>query len=164
MSVSGQVTSTVDLADSRVSDSEQSSISISNATTAPFLDGVGAGQINAIWQDTRALADGGTENLICSPTPTSGTSGIVTFARLKAVKFFNPATNTTNITVIRHASTGVPLFNLAGSGVVLKPGNSFTFTDSSAAGVPVSAGQSFTITNSAGAAATYGVVLGGGLT
>jgi hypothetical protein len=165
MSIQGSVNASVSLLNSGISDSEQSNISIAAGLAASFVDGTGAGAINAMWQDIRPLADGANEPLDVVPAPTSGISGSVTFARLKVAVFWAPSTNTTNITVVRHASTGVAVFTLAGAGVVLKPGGFFAFVDPSATGVPVAAGTDiFTVTNSAGAAATYGVVFAGALT
>lgn len=166
MSVQGSVSFACDLLDSRLSDNEESSIKIARSFSAAFLDGAGLNQINSIWQDTAILPDTTPVQLDVSPTASSGTAGIVTFARVKAVLVWAAVANTTNISVVRHATTGVAVFTVAAAGVVLKPGGMFLWVDPSATGVAVTGGASdlFTLTNSAATPATYSIVIAGSLT
>lgn len=162
MPVTGKFSVAVDLKDAGSSDRESYEIRVATELVNSFVDGVGAGAVNAIWQDVRPLTDGGNETLDVSPTPTSGKSGVVTFARIKGCLIWAPATNTTNITI-----TGTLLYLAAGDAVrALKPGGVLLITDPSAAGMVVTPTTVDTIilTNSSGAAATYGVILAGALT
>jgi hypothetical protein len=139
-------------------------VSYSKAFT--IATGVGAGQADMFWSDARTLADGATEDLDLSGSLTSHLGGTLTFARIKALLIKAADANTTNLTVTRSAANGVPFLVTAGDGFVLKPGQAFLLTDLSAAGVVVTAatGDLLTITNGAGAAATYDIIVIGGLT
>lgn len=167
MSVQGQVVVKVDLKDQRSSDNESAEITIARSIAQDLIDGVGAGAINAIWQDTLPLTDGGTVSPDLAPTVASGVAGVVTFARIKIVVVYAPATNTTNITLSRHTSNCPLLVTAAAALAPLKPGGFVVFVDPSAAGIvvtPTSADILFTATNGAGAAATLVVIVAGALT
>lgn len=167
MSVTGQISVAVDLKDQRASDSESASITIARAIAQALVDGAGAGAVNAIWQDTLPLTDGGTVSPDLAPTAASGVSGAVTFARIKVVVVYAPTTNTTNITLSKHASNCPLIATTAAALAPLKPGGFFVFCDPSAAGIAVTATSAdilFTATNSAGAAATLVVIVAGALT
>lgn len=129
----------------------------------PLLNGVGAGQADRIFADTRPIAASGTDTLDLSGGGLVDLLGAVaTFAKLRAVLVVAAPTNVNNVVVTRPAANGVPLFAAAGDAVALKPGAAFLWVDPGAAGVPVTnaTGDLIDIVNSAaGSSVSYDIVL-----
>lgn len=115
--------------------------------------GVGGGQADRLFADTRTLAASGTEDIDVSGALLDGLGGPAVFARVKAIVVRAAAGNTNNVNVTR-TTNGVPLFLAVGDGVSLRPGETFAmFTgQADAIGHPVTAatGDTITVTNSAG--------------
>ena len=130
-----------------------------------WASGVAANQADFFWSDQRTLTTGANEDLDLAGSLTSHLGGTVTFARIKAILFFAAAANTTNITISRPASNGVPFLSAASDAFVLLPGGCFLLTNPSAAGIAVTAGTGdlINVANSAGASGVYDVLLVGGL-
>src|SRR5262245_40612970 len=153
MAVTGSLSFSCDMKNQTTSDVESAEIKIATSLAQLFADGVGAGAVNAIWQDIIPITDGGTSSPDLSPTASSGVSGAVTFARIKVVVVWAPSTNTTNITISRHASNCPLLVTSSAALAPLKPGGFLVFVDPSAAGVAITATSAdilFTATNGAG--------------
>ena len=130
---------------------------------ALFTDGTGLNQANNQFSDRRSLTTGANEDLDVAGGLVNAFGVTLTFAKVKVIAIMALATNTTNITVSRPASTGLPFFAAAGDAVVLKPGGIFLFVDPSAAGVTVTGGSGdlINVANAAGATANYDVVIWG---
>ena len=125
-----------------------------------FADGSGANRASNIFHDKRTLASGANEDLDLAASLTNALGQAAVFTKLKALLVYSRPTNTTNLTVSRPASNGVPIFSAAGDALVLKPGAMFLFTDPSLAGVTVTAstGDLINVANAAGASADYDIV------
>jgi hypothetical protein len=126
-----------------------------------FSNGTGANQANEVWHDQRSLATGANEDLDLAGALTGVLGGTLTFAAIKAIIFAAAAQNTTNLTVSRPASNGVPFLAAASDAFVLTPGGLFVLTNPSAGGILVTAdtGDLINVANAAGATATYDVVI-----
>jgi hypothetical protein len=168
MTMTGSASGGVSFTDSTFSDTEFSTVTIGQTQAQSFADGVGAGQCNAFWQDTRTLLTSANEGtgLDFAPTSSSGKTGVVTFARIKVLYVRADPTNTTTITVSK-PTNGLNIFTGTTPALAaLTPGGVFLFVDPSATGIPVAAGTSdlLQIANSAGASANYTIIVAGGLT
>ncbi|MGW0805270.1 hypothetical protein [Nonomuraea sp. NPDC002799] len=131
-----------------------------------LTSGVGAGQADLIWADTRTVAPSATDSLDLAASLSGLLGGTVTFARIKGLIVAAAATNTNNVLVQRPATNGVPLFSAVSANIPLKPGGVFTWFDPSAAGVVVTptSGDLIDFVNSgAGTSVTYDVVVIGAL-
>lgn len=128
-----------------------------------LTDGSGANQASTQWSDRRTLATGANEDLDFAGGITNAFGVTLTLTKIKAIIIQALAANTTNLTVSRPASNGVPFFAAASDAVVLKPGGLFVLTDPSAAGVTVTAatGDLLNILNAAGASASYDIIVFG---
>ncbi len=140
-------------------------ITISKQYSQGFGSGTGAAQADLLFADQRSVATGATDSLDLAGVlaPLVGTS-LITMVGVKLVVLFSLPTNTTNLTVTRPATNGVPLFGAASATLAaIKPGCLFVWYDNTAAGVVVTAGTGdlIDIVNSAGATAVYDIyVLG----
>lgn len=161
MAITGQVGINVDLLDTRSGDVETGSLKSILRQAWTVLAGTGLNQADVLFSDKRTLGSGANEDLDVAGALTS-LFGTAVFVKVKAVVVVALSTNTTNITVSRGATNGLPLFSAVSSGLAaLKPGGGFIFWDPSAAGVAVTAGTAdlINIANSAGASGDYIVMI-----
>ena len=136
----------------------------SSTASVSYASGVGAGQVDICFTDTRTLSASATEDLDLAGSLTGAFGTTLTFARIKAIQVSAAAGNTNNVQVTRPASNGVPWLMAAGDGIALRPGAAFTWASGSAdaTGVVVTdaTGDLITFTNSAGTTSvTYTVVI-----
>lgn len=127
-----------------------------------FIDGVGAGQVDRMFSDTRTLAASASEDLDLAGSLTDSFGVAVTMARVKLIYVAAAPGNTNNVNVTRPGSNGVPWALAAGDGVGLVPGGAFMMFAPNAAGILVTSGTGdlITIANSAGGTSvTYDVVI-----
>jgi hypothetical protein len=128
-----------------------------------LANGVGAGQADLAFSDTRTLAASGTEDLDLAGALADPFGVAQVFARLKLLVISAAAGNTNNVLVSRPASNGVPIFSAAGDQVILKPGG-FLMLAAGAAdavgwAVTAATGDLITVTNSGGTTGvTYSIL------
>lgn len=131
--------------------------------------GVGANQADVLWSDERTVGSGATDSLDVAGALTGLLGGTLTLARVKAIRVRNSnvagTPNTTNISLTRPATNGVPIFTAAGDAIPIHPGGSVTIVAPSASGYVVTpaTGDLIDIVNAAGAPATYRIEIIGGL-
>lgn len=130
-------------------------------STLSLATGTGAGQADRVWSDERTLTTGANEDLDLADSLASVIGTTFAPARLKAIAILAASANTTNLTLSRPASNGVPFFAAASDAVVLHPGSIFvaTWPGATAIVVTASTGDLINIANAAGASATYKIVL-----
>lgn len=135
-----------------------------------WSSGVGANQADVLWSDERTVTSGSTDSIDVAGALTGLLGGTVTMARVKAIRVRNSnaagTANTTNISLTRPASNGVPIFAAAGDAIPIHPGGVVLIQAPSAAGYAVTAGTGdlIDIVNAAGASAVYRIEIIGGLT
>lgn len=156
LAVSGQLSAVQDLG------TAQAPAALSQ--TVQLGAGIGAGQVDRMFADTRTLAASGTEDLDLAGALLDGLGSAVVFARVKAIVIRAAAGNTNNVVVSRTASNGWALFSAAGDAIALRPGETFAVFAGAAdvIGHPVTAatGDLLTIANSGGTTGvTYDVVI-----
>lgn len=135
---------------------------LANALRITLTSGVGTGQADMMWHDTRTLAASATENLDLAGSLVNAFGATQTFARIKLVMVTAASGNTNNVNVIREGTNGVPLFLALADGIPVHPGGVFLWCAPSAAGVVVTAGTGdlLTFTNAAGGTSvTYNVMI-----
>jgi len=141
---------------------------IAAGKSVAFTDGVGAGQANVIFADTRTLAASANESLDFSGSLTQPNGSAAVFARIKYIYVEAATGNTNNVNVSMPASNGVPgIFLAASDGVSLKPGGNFEWLcpDATGAVVTASTGDLINIANSGGTTGvTYNIVVIGAAT
>lgn len=134
-----------------------------------WASGVAANQADVLWTDERTVTSGSTDSIDLAGVLSGLLGGTVTFARVKAIRVRNSnaagTANTTNISLTRPASNGVPIFAAAGDAIPIHPGGSVLITAPSAGGYVVTAGTGdlVDIVNAAGASAVYRIEIIGGL-
>lgn len=130
-----------------------------------LVDGVGAGQADMVWHDTRTLAASATEDLDLAGVLTDPFGNTLTFARIKALVIVAAAANTNNVLVGGAASNGfVTWVGDATDIVKLRPGAAFAlFTgvaDATGYAVTAATGDKLTIANSGAiTGVTYDIVV-----
>lgn len=126
-----------------------------------FANGNGLNQAANIYTARRTLTTGANENLDLSGVLSNPFGVSVVLTKLKALIVSASNANTTNLTITRPASNGVPFLAAAGDGFVLTPGGIFVLADPSAAGIVVTPGTGdlINVANAAGASATYDVYI-----
>jgi hypothetical protein len=137
---------------------------VDSSNTLSLTTGTGANQADKIWSDTRTVTTGATDTLDFAGTALDDPFGAdFVPAKIKSILIVAAAANTTDLTVSRPASNGVPFLAAASDAFVLKPGGAFLLHNQSAAGIAVTAGTGdlIDITNSAGASANYNIVVVG---
>lgn len=123
--------------------------------------GVGTGQADLAWSDTRTVIASGTDAVDLAGSLSGNLGGTLTIVKLKAILVRAAAANTNNVRINRPASNGVPLFIAASDGIDVLPGGLFLWV-APGAGVTVTpaTGDLINIDNSgAGTSVTYDVVL-----
>jgi hypothetical protein len=163
MSLSGKITVSVSLKDSRTGDLETSVESLSKSYSWTVVNGTAAGQADKHWSDQRTLAASASEDLDLAGTLIGLSGATTTFVKLKAV-FISAATgNTNHVRLTMPASNGVPLFVAASDGIDIPPGGVFTWVDPGT-GVTVTTGTGdlLHVANAAGTTSvTYDVIFVG---
>lgn len=158
LSLSGQLSAVQDFGTAQAPAALSQAVQLAN--------GIGAGQVDRLFADTRTLAASGTEDLDLAGALLDGLNGPAAFARVKGIVVRAAAGNTNNVVFSRSASNGFALFSAAGDAIALRPGETFAVFcgAADAIGHPVVAatGDLVTITNSgAGTGVTYDIwVLG----
>lgn len=160
--VSGAVSVNVQLQDARTSGTEQAQQNINQLLSWTVGHGTGAGLFNRCWPSTRSLNASANEDLDLVGALTN-VFGAATFSAVKLIIVSSAAANTTNLTISRPASNGVPFFAAAGDAVLLTPGDFFVQTRRSAAGIAVTAdtGDLINVANASGATASYTIIVCG---
>jgi hypothetical protein len=160
--VTGSAKIDLNIADVRTSGAEEATVKIVRIFQWDVANGTGANQVNLCYQGVRTLGSAANEDLDLAGSLTN-LYGTTVFTKAKLIAFSSAAANTTNVTVTRGATNGVPWITAVSSGFVLTPSSFFIFTDRSAAGVTVTAatGDLINVANASGASATYTVVICG---
>jgi hypothetical protein len=132
-----------------------------------FDPGVGAGQVDKIFSDTRTLAPSTTEDLDLSGVLLDAFGVAITFARVKAILIAAAAGNTNNVVVGGVANAWATLLSPAATGLItLRPGAFFCAgcgsADATGYAVTNATADLLHIANSgAGTSVTYDVVVMG---
>jgi hypothetical protein len=161
MAITGQVGLNVQLTDTRSGDLESGSLkTVMQQAWSLTAAGVGADQADLLWSDKRTLAASANEDIDVAGALTS-LFGAAVFVKVKAVVIVSLPANTTNLTVIRQATTGLPFLLADGDGFILGPGDIFLITRRGAAGIAVSAGADdvINVANASGASADYYILI-----
>ncbi|MDP3853622.1 hypothetical protein [Phenylobacterium sp.] len=140
--------------------------SIAKKRIVQFLDGVGAGQANLMFADTRSIAASSNDDIDLAGALTDPLGEDASFARIKAILVVASANNTNDV-VIGGAATNtfVGPFGASTHKVALPPGGVMLIAAPTAAGWPVTAatGDLLRIANSgAGSSVSYDLVIVGG--
>lgn len=162
--------------DTRLAGSLTSSADMATPTAAfdtshrkTLTSGVAAGQADFYWSDERTVTTGATDSIDVAGALTSLLGGTVTFARIKGIRLRNSnaaaTANTTNLSLTRPASNGVPIFDAASDAITIGPDGEILLSNPTAAGWAVTAGTGdlISVINSAGASAVYRIEIWGGL-
>jgi hypothetical protein len=126
-----------------------------------FANGVGAGQADVIWSDSRTLATGATEDIDLVGGGLTDAFGVaVAPAKLRALIITAATSNTTNLTLFGDAASPA-ILNTAATTFTLQPGGMFVATWPATAGVTVTATTAdiLQVVNAAGASATYTIIV-----
>jgi len=159
-SIAAQLTSTLDLGSGTASQLIE--------LVQSFEDGVGAGQVNQAWGDTRTIAASGTDDLDLNGAALTNAFGVaIAFVRVKAIAVKAASGNANNVIVGGAAATQfVGPFGAATHTIAIAPGGAFLIVNPTAAGWTVGAGASdlLRIANGgAGTPVTYDIAILGGL-
>lgn len=133
--------------------------------TLSLTSGIGANQVNEMFDDDRTLAGGANEELDLSGTLLNAFGDTIAFVGVKLLYIKNNSATET-LTVGGAAATAwEPWAGAAGDAVKIPPGGFILWTNPSAAGWAVAAGvtDKLKILNSGGASTTYRIVILGDL-
>lgn len=164
MTLTTRVTANVALGVRNAADLGADSGNRSLALALDLANGVGAGQADLAFTDTRTLAASATEDLDLSGALAGlAGAGAQVFTRLKLLVVQAAAGNTNTVQVTRPSSNGVPLFMAAGDGIALRPGEFLMLAcgvaDAVGHLVTSGTGDLLTVTNGgSGTAVTYSVM------
>ena len=125
-------------------------------------DGVGAGQAQRMFSDTRTLASGASESLDLNGAGLLDAFGnAITFTKVKGILIAADLANTTVLTIGNVTNGIVSPFLAATGGVIVPPGGMFfsATPDVTAFGITAATADLLKVANAAGAAANYDVVL-----
>lgn len=135
----------------------------------PFDNGVGAGQVDKIFSDTRTLSASATENLDLAGSLVDAFGATITFARVKALLIRAATGNTNNVVVGANVAANAwgTLFGPTGASggtVTVRPGAFIAVgcgaADATGWAVTAGTGDLLVVTNSAGGTSvTYDVVV-----
>jgi hypothetical protein len=133
--------------------------------TYTFTNGVGAGQADLVWSDTRTIAASATDSLDLAGSLTL-LGSTVTFLRIKSITVIAADGNTNNVLVTRPATNGVPWLTAAGDQIIVRPGGYVSWgcgmADVTGIAVTASTGDLLDIVNSgAGTSVTYDITIVG---
>ena len=126
-----------------------------------LASGVGSGQANQVFHDTRTVTTGATDSIDLAGVLVNAIRQTVTFLTIKLVLIKASTGNSTILSVTRPAN-GVPIFAAAADACPVGPGGLFVWA-SPVAGVTVTPGTGdlLDIVNAAGASAAYDIVIVG---
>jgi hypothetical protein len=156
LNVAVLATNDLDLGNSRAQRAITAAIDLTN--------GVGAGQADRVFADTRTLAASAAEDLDLSGTLLDAFGAAVVFARVKALVIKADAANTNNVVLSRPAANGVPLFSAASDAVAVRPGGLLVLAcgaaDVNGYVVTAATGDLINLANSgAGTPVTYSIIV-----
>lgn len=167
MALTGRVSGTVRATYTKTSDLATPEQDFDLTAFVDFANGVGAGQANVLFADTRTLTASSTEDLDLTGSLTDAFGASVVNARIKAI-FLRAASGNTNNVIFGAASATqwTTLLNSTGT-LTLHPGEWILAASPLATGWTVTAatGDLFKAANSGGTTSvTYDIVLIGGAT
>jgi len=130
-----------------------------------LLSGVGSGQADKIFADTRTVAASTTDSLdVATGGGLTDLLGVaLALVKVKAIYIAAAAANTNNVVWTRPAANGVPLFSAAGDALPILPGGVELWI-APGAGVTVTAATADLIdmvNSGAGTSVTYDIVIVG---
>ena len=142
-------------------DIERLTSSIDRTWKIDLVDGVGAGQANKIFSDTRTLASGASETLDLVGTLTDAFGASITLTKTKMILIAADPANTTVLTIGNVANGIVAPFGAATHSLSVPPGGMVLVATPDLAAFPVVAGTGdlLKIANAAGAGANYDIVV-----
>ncbi|MFH1732457.1 MAG: hypothetical protein ABIF82_12520 [Planctomycetota bacterium] len=163
--LSGTVKLIIDLVEATTADIGTIQYDCYHKSTRTYADGVGADQANALFSDTRSLADNAYDDLdLTSLTDARGVA--LAFARVKALWVRNNGTAST--LQLGGDANSVPLFGAAADYLILPPGGEVLMICTTADGWVVTGATGDIIQLHHGhedaAALTYDIVILGGKT
>jgi len=153
--VRGTQTNALDLGTVALPIDVQASITLDNGT--------GANQADKVFTDTRTVTTGATDSIDLAGSLTDAFGATITLARVKAILVKAASGNTTDLSIGRPASNGVPMFSAVSDAIVIRPGGVFFWAapDATAIAVTAGTGDLLSIINAAGASANYDIVIVG---
>ena len=153
--IRGTQTNALDLGTVALPIDVQASITLDNGT--------GANQADKIFTDTRTVTTGATDSIDLAGSLTDAFGATITLARVKAILVKAASGNTTDLSIGRPASNGVPMFSAVSDAIVIRPGGVFFWAapDATAIAVTAGTGDLLSIINAAGASANYDIVIVG---
>lgn len=128
----------------------------------PLTNGAGLNQASMIFFDERTLGGGATENLDLAGVLVDALGQVQTFAKVKALIFFNLATSLDALVIGNHATAAfLGPFGAAAHTVQVPIGGMAVFVAPTAAGWTVTAttADMIKVLNGAGGSSTYQVVI-----
>lgn len=159
LSVSANYSATLDLATAQAN--------LLKTYSAVLQTGVGAGQADKTFHDTRTLAASASEDLDLAGTLLDAFGTAITFVKLKAVIISAAAANTNNVLVGGVAAGVTSFLSPAATGIItVRPGATFAIlagqADSTGYAVTATTADLLHIANSAGGTSvTYDVIIVG---
>jgi hypothetical protein len=120
-----------------------------------ITNGVGAGQADLIWTDTRTLGAGANEDLDLAGVLSSIFGATLAAARLKGLFVEAAAANPNALTLSRPAANGISLFAAAGDAITIRPGGVFAWWAEDATAVPIAGGSADLLNLLAGAGGNH---------
>lgn len=167
MALTGRVSGTVRATYTKTSDLATPEQDFDLTAFVEFASGVGAGQANVLFADTRTLTASSTEDLDLTGSLTDAFGASLVNARIKTIFLRAAAANTNNVIFgAASATQWVTFLNSTGT-ITLHPGEWVMAASPLAAGWAVTAatGDLFKVANSSsGTSVTYDIVLIGGAT
>jgi hypothetical protein len=139
------------------------------AASIALSAGIGAGNIDTLWRDTRTLAASATESLDLRGALVDQLGYTALFGRVKALLVMADPSNVNDVTLARGASNGAPLFIANGDGILVRPGGFLLLScsESDSTGYAITGGTADLITlgnSSSGSTVTYTIVVMGNAT
>lgn len=157
LTVTADLSKTLDLAEARAN--------LSKVYQAILTNGTGAGMADRVFHDQRTLGPSATENLDLAGTLTDPLGDVLTFVKVKALIFVAAAANTNNVLVGGDVTnTFFPMFGLETDSLILRPGTILALiagqADSAGYAVTATTADLLKVTNSAGTSSvTYDVII-----
>lgn len=157
LSVSADLTKTLDLADGRVP--------LAKIYQAVLSSGTGVGQADLVFHDQRTLSASATENLDLSGVLADAFGTTLAFAKVKAIIFVAASTNTNNVLIGGDVTnTFFPMFGAEADSLILRPGATFALFcgagDSAGYAVTAATADLLKVANSAGGTSVvYDVII-----
>lgn len=161
MALSGSIKIAIAMLATGALDIERLTSQIDKTWKIDFADGIGAGQANKMFSDTRTLASNTSENLDLAGSLTDAFGATITLTKTKLILIAADPANTTNLTVGNVTNGIVAPFGAATHSLLVPPGGFVLIAtpDNTAFGVTAGTADLLKIANAAGAAANYDVVI-----